>query len=277
MKPLHIIFAFLLLLIATPFFAHTQDREQLTVPLTDPSKEGKLKIGIVTGSIKVVGYEGKEIIIDAVASDKKEQKNSYTNDRGNGMKKIITNAGFEITAKENNNQVSIGTDQVNREINFTIKVPKRFSLKLSTVNNGDIWVENVEGNHEISNVNGHINMKNISGSVVANTINQDINVNFTEVSSSTPMAFTTINGAVDITFPANIKTNVKLKTDRGEVFSDFDVDVDKSPTKIIQSADKEKGMYKIKKDDWTQGKINGGGSEIMMKTMNGNIYIRKNK
>ena len=120
-------------------------------------------------------------------------------------------------------------------------------------------------------------MKNVGGSVVANTINKDILVNFTEITPNTPMAFTTLNGKVDVTFPGSLKANVKLKTDMGDVFTDFDIDVDKSSSKINQSIDKENGLYKIKKDDWTYGKINGGGSEIMMKTMQGNIYIRKVK
>jgi len=34
-------------------------------------------------------------------------------------------------------------------------------------------------------------------------------------------------------------------------------------------------MYKIKMEDWIYGKINGGGSEILMKNMHGNIYIKK--
>jgi hypothetical protein len=34
-------------------------------------------------------------------------------------------------------------------------------------------------------------------------------------------------------------------------------------------------LYKIKKDDWVSGKINGGGPEMMMKNMQGNIYVKK--
>ena len=36
-------------------------------------------------------------------------------------------------------------------------------------------------------------------------------------------------------------------------------------------------MYQLKLDDWIIGKINGGGPEVLMKNMNGNIYVRKNK
>jgi hypothetical protein len=291
MKSNKIIFAVLVLFVAIPFFAQSQEKEQLTIPLSDPNKEGKLDVGIINGSIKVIGYAGKEVMIEAVAADKNDRRtdnnnlninlnrNVNTNDKGSakGMKKISTNDGFELTAKEKNNTVHVGVDNVNMLINLTIKVPHKFSLKVSTINNGDISIENVNGNLEISNINGFIKMKNVAGSVVANTINQDIIVNFIEVTPNTPMAFTTLNGKVDITFPASVKANLKLKSDMGEVYTDFDIDVDKTPTKINQSIDKEKGLYKIKKDDWTYGKINGGGFEIMMKTMHGNIYIRKVK
>jgi hypothetical protein len=37
------------------------------------------------------------------------------------------------------------------------------------------------------------------------------------------------------------------------------------------------GMYKVSIEDWVKGKVNGGGGEIMMKNMNGNIYVRKTK
>ncbi len=265
----------LTLILVIPFLAQSQEKDELTVPLSDPNKEGKLSVGIINGSIKIIGYAGKEVVVEGVAVDKKHIKTNKENSEG--MKRISSNDGFELTAKEKNNNVNVSFDNVNRSVNLTIKVPHRFSLKVSTINNGDISIENVKGNLEISNINGFIRMKNIGGSVVANTINQDIVVNFTEVTPNTPMAFTTLNGKVDVTFPSNIKADVKLKTDAGDIFSDFDIDVSKVPAKINKTVDKEQGYYKIKKDDWTFGKVNGGGSEIMMKTMHGNIYIRKAK
>ncbi len=67
MKLNKIIFAVLVLFVTSPFFAHSQEREQLTIPLSDPTKEGKLNVSLVTGSIKVIGYAGKEVIIDAIS------------------------------------------------------------------------------------------------------------------------------------------------------------------------------------------------------------------
>lgn len=274
MKTQKIIFKTLMLILVASFYAQSQEREQLIVPLSDPSKELKLNANLISGSIKVIGYDGKDVIIDAVAPVS-EKKN--TRERTDGMKKISTNDGFEIVAREQNNTINVSTDRVIMKVNLTIKVPRKASLKLKTINDGDIYVENVSGNHEISNINGEIKMKNIAGSVVANTINEDIIINFTDITPSTPMAFTTLNGNVDVTFPANLKANVKLKSDMGEVLTDFDIDVDKTAAKIKQTADKEKGLYKIQKDEWTYGKINGGGPEIMMKTMHGDVLIRKIK
>ncbi len=255
-------------------WAESQEREQLTVPLTDPTKEGKLNINLVTGSIKIVGYAGKDIMIDAVVVEDNEDRKPKSS-RNEGMKKISSGKGFEITATEKNNQVRISVNNPNLDVKFTIKVPQKFDLKVGTINNGDVYIENVNGNHEVSNINGGIDMKNIAGSVSANTINDDIVINFTSVSPNTPMAFTNLNGKVDVTFPVTFKGTVKLRTDDGDIYSDFDIDVDKTPAKINQTANKEKGVYKITKDDWTFGKINGGGAEIMMKSMNGDIIIRK--
>lgn len=288
MKAQKMVIGIWLFLLGNSFFAHSQDRDQLTIPLSNPGKEGKLEVSIITGSIKVIGYAGKEIMIEAVEMNKNEEKNSTMHTKTNsntkngsrnteGMRKISSNDGFEITAKEKGNVVDVSIDRVNIGVNMTIKVPQKFSLKLSTINNGNISVENVTGNLEISNINGFIKLKNVGGSVLANTLNEDIIVNFTEVTPDTPMAFTTLNGNVDVTFPANFKSNVKVKTDRGDIFSDFDIEIDKTTSKIQSISEKEKGLYKIKKDDWTSGKINGGGSETRIKTMNGDIFIRKIK
>ena len=37
------------------------------------------------------------------------------------------------------------------------------------------------------------------------------------------MAFTSLNGIVDVTLPASVKANVKLRSDQGDVFTDFDI------------------------------------------------------
>ncbi len=268
----------LLLLSWVPLLqAQDGGKEQLVVPLSEPGKPGFLTVGLVNGSIHVTGYTGKDVVIDASTNSRRDKKDDDEKGRGNasGMKRIAGGASLELTAEEKDNRIKVSSDSWKHAVNLTIKVPQRFSLKLETVNDGDIVVENVQGELEISNVNGGVQLSDVSGSAVANTVNGAMTVKFKDITANAPMAFTTLNGRVDVTFPTNLKATVKLKSDRGDIYSDFDLAVEKSQPKVDRSG--QGGMYRVSVEDWTYGKINGGGPEILMKTMNGNIYLRKVK
>ena len=271
------IFALSVMNWATPVVAQSEIKEQLTVPLTDPNKPGTLRVNLVNGSIKVTGYSGKEVVIDATveAYTGPSKGKGKPDELATGMKKLSTRGGIEITAEERNNNIKVSSQFMKRAIELSIKVPQQFSLTVGTVNHGDIVIENVTGVLEISNVNGAIHLNNVAGSAVATTVNGEVKANFKTVTAENPMAFTSLNGRIDVTFPASAKFNAKLKSDHGEIYSDFDVDVDKTEPKSTKVT--KDGMYKVSIDDWIQGKVNGGGSEVMMKNMHGNIYIRKAK
>ena len=271
MKKMKIGIVLLSLLITAKSFAQTGSTETLTVPLSNPGKPYSLKVQLVTGSIKVVSYDGKDIIINATPRKGDDDESSKITE--SGMKRISSPGNFEVTAKEADNTVTVNTGNPNRAVDFELKIPQDVKLTLGTVNDGEIIVENVRGEIEVNNVNDKITLTNISGSVVANTVNGDVNVTFKSVDPKAPMAFSTLNGDVNVTLPADTKANLKLKSDNGEVFSDFDVDIDKSPAKVDKTT--EPGLYRIKKDDWVYGKINGGGPEMMMKNMQGDIYVKK--
>lgn len=87
------------------------------------------------------------------------------------------------------------------------------------------------------------------------------------------MAFSTLNGNIDITFPANIKADLKFKNDRGDIFTDFDVTMSKD--RKVSNETNKKGVYKVSVNEWVYGKINGGGAEYSFKNFNGDIIIRK--
>jgi hypothetical protein len=257
-----------------------QVNEQLSIPLTFPNKSGSLNINIITGSIKVEGYSGNEVLVQAGTSgdtNKHPISNGGPMNRKKGLKKINGSKGFELIAEEKNNVVTIGFDKPNLELEIVVKVPRNFSLNLSTINDGDIIVENVNGNHEISNINGSIDLINIGGSVVANALNDDINVTFNSVTPNTPMAFTNLNGEVNVTFPANLKATLKAKSENGDVLSDFDIKLSNGSSNKSYTKDVKTGLYKITKDEWIKGDINGGGAEIMMKSLNGDLIINKSK
>src|SRR5579872_7035467 len=147
--------------------------QQLVVPLSDPGKPCKLHVNALNGSIKVIGYEGKEVVVDVETEKKRESSNGS----GTGMRRI-GGGGAEVTAQEDLNTVTVsaGLSQVRM---ITVKVPQNTTeVKLSTVNDGNIIATNVSGDLEITNVNGWIHLEQIAGSAVANTVNGDVIVVF---------------------------------------------------------------------------------------------------
>ncbi|MFY0631455.1 MAG: DUF4097 family beta strand repeat protein [Flavobacteriaceae bacterium] len=251
-------------------------QETITIPLSNPAKVGTLKIGIINGSITVKGTTGKEVIVKGIKSERRSRTNHRRNGKASkdGLKRI-SNTSLEFSAQEYDNVVRV-KGSPNATTDFEIQVPKNFSLKLSTVNRGDIYVENVNGTIDITNTNGKITLKDISGSVSANTVNRDITVNFINVTPNVAMAFSSLNGDIDITFPKTIKANVKVKSDRGEIYTDFDLKAKPSKAKVTKGESKKGNAYSVKVEKWITGAINGGGAEILFKSYHGDVIIRSN-
>ena len=245
-----------------------QNSQQLVIPLSNANESGVLDVNILSGSIKVVGSTAKDVII-TVSSDQKKVEDTSKN----GLKRIPNNS-FGLTAQEENNHVKIKTEFNTKNVIMEIKVPQNFGLKLRAVNDGDIEVENVNGEMEINHVNGEITLTDVSGSAMVNTMNGDIKVNFKDITQNTPMAFTTFNGDVDVTFPADLKASVKMQSSMGEIYTDFDMVMKKSAPK--EEKNSAEGVYKISIEEWVNGDINGGGPEMTFKNFQGDIIIRKN-
>lgn len=242
--------------------------DRVSVTLSDPSRPALVKASLIDGGITVKAYEGKEVIVEARA------RNHESARQESGPRRIsIATTG--LTVEEENNQVNINTESFARAIDLSISVPVHTSLHLRAVNDGDIVVTGVNGEMDIDNVNGSVTLNNIAGSAVAHALNGRLLVTFTRINQK-PMAFSSLNGDIDVTFPADLKANVSLRSDRGDVFSDFDVQMQASSAKpIVEDGRDHGGKYRVKIDKTVRGSINGGGPELQFTNFNGQIYIRK--
>ncbi len=67
-----------------------------------------------------------------------------------------------------------------------------------------------------------------------------------------------------------------MKTDHGDMFTDFDVKLDPTPSlRKWRTTERQGGRIAIQLDRGTNGTINGGGPEMQFTTFNGNILIHK--
>ena len=101
----------------------------------------------------------------------------------------------------------------------------------------------------------------------------DVSVVFTSAMVAAPMAFSTLNGDVDVTLPASLKANVRLRSDNGEIYSDFDIAMDQVKPDIEEQ--REGGKYRLVVSREMTGRIQGGGPELFLKTFNGDILLRR--
>ncbi|MEO0570246.1 MAG: DUF4097 family beta strand repeat-containing protein [Bacteroidota bacterium] len=254
--------------------AQEKEVDLFSVPLSSPNSPGKLIVNQLSGSIEVEAYEGKEVIVKATVSEGHDHCDSCHDKKSSskdGMKKISTSS-LNIGAEEENNVVQIQNELWNKKTDLFIKVPTDFSLKLKTVNNGDIMVKGVNGEMEISNINGHITLESVSGSVVANTTNGELKVSFKSILQDKDMAFSSFNGDVEIVFPKSLKAAIKAKSDMGDVYTDFDMAL--STNEPVVDKKNSSGKYRVKVEQWVKGTINGGGPEMLFKTFNGDIMIK---
>jgi len=249
--------------------------DRVEVPLTNPAKPVVLKAKVLSGSIMVKGTSAKQVIVEAAVRKSEKKEVAEPDDKAKGMK-LIQTSGTGLEVEEDNNEVNIRTRSWSNAVDLTIQVPRAASLHLHATNNGKIVVEKVSGDMEISNVNGPITMTAVAGTVVAHSVNGVVTIAFDSINLEKPMSFSTLNGDIDVTFPKNLKANVKLNTSHGNIYSDFEIAMKQGPGKVMKKSN-EGGKFKVTFDKTLYGAINGGGEEYTFKTFNGNIYIRAKK
>ena len=257
-----------LISLACAICAAAQDK--ITVPLSSPSQPVTLKVTLISGSITVTGG-GSEVIVSSSDRDGGRRSNRRDNVPP-GMVRINPRPGINI--EEDHNVVSI-SGQGGDDGDVAIQTPVNTNLQLRTVNGSSIEVTGVSGDLDVNSTNGTVTLNNVSGSVVAHALNGKVIAKLDRVTAGKPMAFTSLNGEIDVTLPADTKARLKLKSDNGSIYSDFDVKLEDANKPVVEDSRNRDGKYRIRVDHSVSGTINGGGPDFTLQTMNGNILIHK--
>jgi hypothetical protein len=260
-----------ILLAAAGVMLAAEDTDKVTIPFRDPNGAKTLKVSLENGSVTVRGYDGKDALIETGGRiNGHERRPAHVPE---GMHRIDNmSMGLDVTEDSNTITVVGG----NNTGHVTIQVPVQTSLVLRSVNGGSIEVENISGSIDANHTNGGIKITNVSGSVLANTTNGKVTVALNKVSPDKAMSFTSFNGTVDVTLPGDVKANVMMKTDNGDIWTDFDIKLTASgKPPVVEDNRNKNGKYKVHLDRAMYGTINGGGPEMQFVTFNGSILIHK--
>ncbi len=152
-----------------------------------------------------------------------------------------------------------------------VEVPRSARAVVSTINNGDIRMDNTDGNFDISNINGAIDLSGMSGAGAAHTINGALTVRFAR-NPSESCSFKTLNGALDVYLPSNLSADLLFKTFNGQIYSDFEVTPRATPA---GETEQRNGKFVYRSRDTRGGRVGSGGPELSFDAFNGNIRLHR--
>ena len=225
----------------------------------------KVTIMLDAGNLKIEGYNGNEVVIQTTG------KLDAAPERAKGLRSLynsaVDNTGIGLAVTSENGGVRI-ENASRRNLPYTIRIPQKAAVLYEQMNwnTAKVTVQNVEGDLEIRTKNGDISLLNVTGPVVANTTNGEVKVVYSTLNQSKPTAISTISGAIDVTLPASAKSNLKLSSISGEMYTDFDLGLNKKD-----------GMTRMGGGHSINGTTNGGGVDLQLKTISSDICIRKQK
>jgi DUF4097 and DUF4098 domain-containing protein YvlB len=254
-----------------PLYADVEDRstETRVFPVAN-----LVIVDNVNGSIEVTGHAGAEVQIEVVKriqaetperldAAKREVKLDMV--QSGDTVKLFVDGPFRCPCVDRSTRSFHQGYHVTYD--FKLRVPQRARVDLYTVNRGQIVVRGMAGEFDVRNVNGGVEMVEIGGSGRAHTVNGPVKVAFSR-NPTAPTSFETVNGNVDVTFRKGLAADIRVDTMHGGVYTDFEV----SALPVEASSERRNG--KIIYRHRTGVRVGGGGTELRMKTLNGDIFIR---
>jgi hypothetical protein len=241
--------------------------ERMALPIANPGEPVRLEVSLPNGSIEVRGTDTDEVVVVFGAEDELERGGEP--EKVNGMYRI-PNRSFGLTAEAEGNTVEIQGGW-GEELVVQVEVPRRTSMTLHSVSGDSMTVRDVDGDVELNCINGDIEAIGIGGSVVAHSTNGDITVVLTRLGERKPMSFITFNGDIDVTFPPDFASDLRISSMQGEIYSDFELEL--LPTAPEVERDAETVRYRVERE--IRATVGGGGEETRFKTWNGDVFVRR--
>ncbi|WP_459210085.1 DUF4097 family beta strand repeat-containing protein [Aquimarina rhabdastrellae] len=220
-----------------------------------------IKVGSTTGMIFKT-HSQNELLIKDVKARKNPEK-------ANGLKAIYAtgddNTGYGISIEKEGDALIIRNLKDIYSPDLEIHLPKNINLLIQNHGLGDVTIHGFSSEIEVKTNTGLIKITDVTGPIVAKTSTGDVNVIFNTVNQSSPISLLSSAGDVDVTLPKNTPANLNLKAAVGSVFTDFDIQQEKSKS----------SLKTLNPNRSIKTKINNGGVDISLRSSTGNIYIRK--
>jgi hypothetical protein len=245
--------------------------ETITVPANEPLV---VVVRNILGPIRVIGHDGSSVEMRATETVRGDLQADI--ERARAQMALVTESEPGRVAirvrnlGEDGGRRDWAFDGYSIEYDIEVRVPRGASVEAATVNDGDVTVEDVDGDFELGNVNGAVRLVRAGGSGSVQTVNGDVEASFARPPGEST-SFKTVNGEVDVTFPANLSAELAFHTMQGDVFTDFDVESLTDAPEV----QRDRGRVVMNWNRNSAFRVGAGGERHSFNTLNGDILVRK--
>jgi len=277
----------LILLIAGWGHVFAQKSEKITASdhiskkFTLKAAAGKSTLALYNtwGSVKVEGYNGSEIIIEADETihgrNAEDVEKARAEFKAGFIQTVDSIIVYTAAPQDNRPGYRNGYNEWQGyyvELDYTVKVPNGMNINVATVNNGDVSVNNVYGLLSVRNVNGPIAITNAKGATNAHTVNGNLSVTYLNAPADA-CSYYTLNGKLEVTYPAGYTGDVQFKSFNGQFYTDFDNTQSVATEATVEKNKSGATTYRLNKN--RRIRIGNGGKLSTFETLNGNIYLKR--
>lgn len=139
-------------------------------------------------------------------------------------------------------------------VNFEVRVPEGVHFLGSTVNGG-VEAESLKGDVQAYTVNGRVRVST-TGTVQAKTVNGSITAALLKPFWSKPPELKTVNGGIRLVLPPSANAALRAATKNGRILTDFEARGKVTDQEVV-------------------AQIGGGGSALILNTVNGSIELKR--
>ena len=143
------------------------------------------------------------------------------------------------------------------EVRFKLRVPTGASLKKIDVINSDVTVSGVKGQVSLDSINGELKADGLTGGGTFGSVNGSIHVSFAKIAAGSKIEFDNVNGSCSVTLPADASFDLDADSVNGGITCDFPIQIGSSGRRHLK------------------GSINGGGTKVVLDSVNGSLRVRK--
>lgn len=243
------------------FFAGVSRAQEFKVTVEN-NKDGKLILDDFNGELPIEGYSGNEIVVSA-ASGRFEAP-----EQAKGLKPVYAsgtdNTGVGVYMEKNGNRITLRCLlPFTKRGSYRIRVPENLALEIERdcAGSGLTSISNIKNEIDFKGCHS-IELKNVPGPLVISTISGSVNVAFSELSKDKSISIATVSGELDVTLPAKAAFNLEMGTISGNMYSDFELQNTNDDMRRVGGGS-------------LRSHLNGGGVDVKLTTVSGNIYLRK--